>query len=207
MRKNINPITNNAPRIAMIPQGILLAVLIAPADANCVFNINSAKQLQDVLFNQLKLPTTNIKKNANGYSTDEDSLNILQAANAPIAKHLLEYRTLSKLLNTYVAKLPQAVDAQHKVHTTYEQAQVASGRLSSKDPNLQNIPVRHDLGRRIRSYFIADTGHMLICADYSQIELRVLAHLSQDENLISAFSANLSSASRIILLLALILGR
>ena len=161
------------------------------ADAKCVFNINSAKQLQDVLFNQLNLPTDGIKKNANGYSTDEDSLNILQASGVPIAKYLLEYRTLSKLLNTYVAKLPLIVDKQQKVHTTYEQAVVASGRLSSKEPNLQNIPVKHDLGRRIRSCFIADYGHMLICADYSQIELRVLAHISQDENLIQAFNNNL----------------
>jgi DNA polymerase I len=161
------------------------------ADAKCVFNINSAKQLQDVLFNQLKLPTDGIKKNANGYSTDEDSLNILQSSGANIAKYLLEYRTLSKLLNTYVAKLPLVVDKQHKVHTTYEQAVVASGRLSSKEPNLQNIPVKHDLGRRIRSCFIADHEHMLICADYSQIELRVLAHISQDENLIQAFNNNL----------------
>lgn len=161
------------------------------ADANVVFNINSPKQLQDVLFNQLKLPVTGIKKNTSGYSTDEESLKILEQNGLTIAKHLLEYRTLNKLLGTYVSKLPLLVDGQHKVHTTYDQALVASGRLSSRDPNLQNIPVRHDWGRQIRRCFIAGAGYKLICADYSQIELRILAHFSQDKNLINAFNSNL----------------
>lgn len=160
------------------------------AQAQCVFNINSSKQLQDVLFNQLKLPTLGIKTNTTGHSTDEDSLKLLEDQGIAIATELLEYRTLSKLLNTYVAKLPKLIDSQDKVHTTFEQALVASGRLSSKEPNLQNIPVRNEWGRRIRQCFIADPEHVLVCADYSQIELRILAHLSADENLIHAFNTN-----------------
>ncbi|MDQ5921335.1 MAG: polymerase [Pseudomonadota bacterium] len=159
-------------------------------EARCVFNINSTKQLQDVLFNQLYLPTTNIKKNSNGFSTDESSLQTLDEQGILIARYMLEYRTLSKLLNTYVAKLPLVVDKNSRVHTTFDQALVASGRLSSKDPNLQNIPVKNEWGRRIRQCFIANSGTQLICADYSQIELRILAHLSGDENLITAFNTN-----------------
>ncbi|MCC2645688.1 MAG: polymerase, partial [Burkholderiales bacterium] len=160
------------------------------ADANTVFNINSPKQLQDVLFNQLKIPVTGIKKNTSGYSTDEDSLKILEQSGLQIAKYLLEYRTLSKLLGTYVSKLPLLVDKHNKLHTTYDQASVASGRLSSRDPNLQNIPVRNDWGKQIRRCFIASPGYKLVCADYSQIELRILAHYSQDKNLIEAFNTN-----------------
>ncbi len=137
------------------------------AEAKCVFNINSTKQLQDVLFNQLKMPTTGIKKNSNGYSTDEDTLTTLAEQCIPIATYMLEYRTLSKLLNTYVAKLPLLVDTNDRVHTTFDQAYVASGRLSSRDPNLQNIPVKNDWGKRIRQCFIASTHNKLICADYS----------------------------------------
>lgn len=157
-------------------------------EAKCVFNINSTKQLQDVLFNQLKLPVDGIKKNSNGYSTDEDTLSRLDEQGIIIANYMLEYRTLSKLLNTYVAKLPLWVDSQDRVHTTFDQAFVASGRLSSRDPNLQNIPVKNDWGKLIRQGFIASAGNQLICADYSQIELRVLAHFSGDENLIQAFN-------------------
>lgn len=160
------------------------------ADAGVVFNINSTKQLQDVLFNQLQLPTQGIKKNSNGFSTDEDTLNILAEQGISIAIYMLEYRTLSKLLNTYVSKLPLLMDNKDRVHTTFDQALVASGRLSSRDPNLQNIPVKNDWGRRIRQCFIAAPGHQLICADYSQIELRILAVLSGDENLINAFNTN-----------------
>ena len=157
-------------------------------EAECVFNINSTKQLQEILFNQLKLPTTGIKKNTNGFSTDEDTLSNLASQNFPIAYYMLEYRTLTKLLNTYVSKLPLVADVNSRVHTTFDQAFVASGRLSSRDPNLQNIPVKNDWGRRIRQCFIADTNHKLVCADYSQIELRILAHLSRDTNLINAFN-------------------
>jgi DNA polymerase-1 len=158
--------------------------------ANCVFNINSAKQLQGVLFNQLQLPTVGIKKNTNGFSTDEDTLKILAAQGVEIALYLIEYRGLTKLLNTYISKLPPLVDGNSRLHTTFEQALVASGRLSSKEPNLQNIPVKSDWGKKIRQAFIAKDGCKLICADYSQIELRILAHFSRDENLVNAFNTN-----------------
>ena len=157
--------------------------------AEAPFNINSPKQLQDILFMQLKLPTSGIKKNIAGYSTDEESLNILVEAGYPIAELLLEYRYLSKLLNTYIDKLPSYADINGLVHTSLEQTVVTSGRLSSKDPNLQNIPVRSHYGQLIRECFIAKPNHQLICADYSQIELRILAHISNDENLIDAFKS------------------
>lgn len=170
-------------------------------EAGCVFNLNSPKQLQDVLFNQLKLPSDGIKSNTTGYSTDEESLSILADQGIGIANLILEFRTLSKLLNTYVDKLPQAADNQERLHTTLEQTVVASGRLSSKDPNLQNIPVRTEYGQKIRKCFIAEAGHQLVCADYSQIELRILAHISNDANLIDAFNKrydiHLATASQI----------
>jgi DNA polymerase-1 len=169
--------------------------------AKCVFNVNSPKQLQDILFNQLKLPTNGIKKNTSGYSTDEESLSILAAAGFSIADELLEYRYLNKLLNTYIDRLPEYADSEQLVHTSLEQTIVTSGRLSSKDPNLQNIPVRSDYGQAIRECFIAPDGCQLICADYSQIELRILAHISQDKNLIAAFNSgadiHLATASQI----------
>ena len=169
--------------------------------AKCVFNLNSPKQLQDVLFNQLQLSTTGIKKNTSGYSTDEESLSILAASGFSIADELLEYRYLNKLLNTYVDRLPEYADTEQLVHTSLEQTIVTSGRLSSKDPNLQNIPVRSDYGQAIRECFIAPEGCQLICADYSQIELRILAHISQDKNLIAAFNSgadiHLATASQI----------
>lgn len=169
--------------------------------ANIVFNINSPKQLQDVLFNQLKLPTNGIKANNSGYSTDEESLNILADQGIPIANILLEYRTLSKLLNTYIDKLPLAADKDSRIHTSLEQTIVTSGRLSSKEPNLQNIPVKNSYGQKIRQCFIAEPGCELVCADYSQIELRILAHISNDSNLINAFKngddIHLATASQI----------
>ncbi|RTL11453.1 MAG: DNA polymerase I [Neisseriaceae bacterium] len=169
--------------------------------AGCVFNVNSPKQLQDILFNQLKLPSTGIKKNTSGYSTDEESLSILAASGFGIADELLEYRYLNKLLNTYIDRLPEYADTEQLVHTSLEQTIVTSGRLSSKDPNLQNIPVRSNYGQAIRECFIAPEGYQLICADYSQIELRILAHISQDKNLIAAFKSgadiHLATASQI----------
>ncbi len=170
-------------------------------EAGCVFNLNSPKQLQDILFNQLKLPTDGIKSNTTGYSTDEESLSILADQGIGIVNLILEFRTLSKLLNTYVDKLPLATDNQERLHTTLEQTVVASGRLSSKDPNLQNIPVRTEYGQKIRKCFITEAGHQLVCADYSQIELRILAHISDDANLIDAFNKrydiHLATASQI----------
>lgn len=159
--------------------------------ADIVFNINSAKQLSDVLFNKLHLPTEDIKKNSNGYSTDEDSLKKLASQNIPLADILLQYRSYSKLLNTYISKLPKLIDQDSRLHTTFEQALVTSGRLSSRDPNLQNIPIKNEYGQKIRACFIAKPGSQLVCADYSQIELRVLAHLSKDSELIKAFNDKL----------------
>jgi len=156
--------------------------------ANCVFNINSTKQLQDVLFNQMHLSTLGIKKNTNGFSTDEDSLRVLAGQRIEIANYLIEYRGLTKLLNTYISKLPPLVDKHSRLHTTFEQALVASGRLSSKEPNLQNIPIKSEWGRKIRQCFVAQDGYLLVCADYSQIELRILAHFSRDDNLVNAFN-------------------
>lgn len=160
------------------------------AKTQIVFNLNSPKQLQDVLFNQLKLPTSGIAKNIAGYSTNEEALNILAESGYDIAEALLEYRYLNKLLNTYIDRLPQLADRGGFLHTSLEQTIVTSGRLSSKDPNLQNIPVRSHYGQAIRECFIAKEGHQLICADYSQIELRILAHISNDHNLIAAFNSD-----------------
>lgn len=170
--------------------------------ANIPFNLNSPKQLQDILFNHLKLPIAGIKKLASGYSTDEENLSILAEQGFQIADLLLKYRNLNKLLNTYIDKLPEYADINALVHTSLEQTVVTSGRLSSKDPNLQNIPIRSHYGQTIRECFIAnDDKHVLICADYSQIELRILAHISQDENLITAFNSgadiHLATASQI----------
>lgn len=156
--------------------------------AGQVFNLNSPKQIQEILFNQLKLPV--IKKTPKGSpSTDEDVLQQL-ALDYPLPKILLEYRGLAKLKSTYTDKLPQMVDSHtRRVHTNYAQAVAVTGRLASNDPNLQNIPVRRQEGRRIREAFIAPPGCRIISADYSQIELRIMAHISQDEGLLKAFAA------------------
>jgi DNA polymerase-1 len=160
----------------------------AHAIAGHPFNLNSTAQLREVLFNQLKLPA--IKKTPGGApSTDEDVLQRL-ALDYPLAKILLEYRGLAKLKSTYTDKLPRMVDAATgRVHTNYAQAVAVTGRLASNEPNLQNIPVRTMEGRRIREAFIASPGHSIVSADYSQIELRIMAHISQDARLLDAFSA------------------
>ncbi|MDE2389911.1 MAG: DNA polymerase I, partial [Betaproteobacteria bacterium] len=152
------------------------------------FNLNSPKQIQEILFNQLKLPV--IKKTPTGVpSTDEDVLQQL-ALDYPLPKLLLDYRGLAKLKSTYTDKLPQMMDRNTgRVHTNYAQAVAVTGRLASSDPNLQNIPVRTSEGRRIREAFIAPPGHKIISADYSQIELRIMAHISQDQRLLEAFAA------------------
>jgi len=152
------------------------------------FNLNSPKQIQEILFNQLKLPI--IKKTPTGVpSTDEDVLQQL-ALDYPLPKLLLDYRSLAKLKSTYTDKLPLMMDRNTgRVHTNYAQAVAVTGRLASSDPNLQNIPVRTSEGRRIREAFIVPPGHRIISADYSQIELRIMAHISQDEGLLKAFSA------------------
>jgi DNA polymerase I len=152
------------------------------------FNLNSPKQLQEILFEKHKLPVK--KKTPGGLpSTDEDVLQEL-ALDHPLPKLILEYRGLSKLKSTYTDKLPRMVNARTgRVHTNYAQAVAITGRLSSNDPNLQNIPVRTTEGRRIREAFIASSGSVIVSADYSQIELRIMAHLSQDKGLLRAFAA------------------
>ncbi|MBZ0104762.1 MAG: DNA polymerase I [Sulfuricella denitrificans] len=160
----------------------------AHALAGQPFNLNSPKQIQEILFGLLGLPVK--KKTPGGTpSTDEDVLQQL-AEDYPLPKLLLEYRGLAKLKSTYTDKLPRMVNpATGRVHTSYNQAVAVTGRLSSTEPNLQNIPVRSEEGRRIREAFIAPPGSRIISADYSQIELRIMAHLSGDKNLLRAFAA------------------
>ncbi len=155
-------------------------------EARQSFNLGSPKQLQKILFNKLKLPV--IKKTPKGQpSTAEDTLQEL-AKNHELPRLILEFRGLSKLRSTYTDKLPLQLDKNTgRVHTSYHQAVAATGRLSSTSPNLQNIPIRTEEGRRIRQAFIASENHVLLAADYSQIELRIMAHLSQDESLVKAF--------------------
>lgn len=148
------------------------------------FNIASPKQLQEVLFTERGLKTG--KKTKRGYSTNTDVLEEL-ASQDPVPAKILEFRKLSKLLSTYVDALPALADKNGRIHTTFIQTGTATGRLSSRDPNLQNIPVRDENGRKIRKAFDAEKGKVLISADYSQIELVILAHLSKDKNLCNAF--------------------
>ena len=153
------------------------------------FNLNSPKQIQEILFDKLQLPVK--KKTPSGTpSTDEEVLQEL-ALDYPLPKILLEYRGMAKLKSTYTDKLPQMVDRKTgRVHTSYSQAVAVTGRLASSDPNLQNIPVRTAEGRRIREAFIAPRGSRIVSADYSQIELRIMAHLSGDAGLLKAFANN-----------------
>jgi DNA polymerase I len=150
------------------------------------FNLGSPKQLGELLFDKMKMPV--VKKTASGApSTDEEVLTKL-AEDYPLPKVILEHRSLSKLKSTYTDKLPQSVDAANRVHTHYAQAAVVTGRLASSDPNLQNIPVRNEQGRKIRQAFIAPPGKRIMSADYSQIELRIMAHISGDKGLTQAFA-------------------
>jgi len=153
------------------------------------FNINSPKQLGEVLFDQLNLAPGKKTRKKSGYSTDVEVLTEL-AAQHELPAEVLNYRTLSKLLSTYVDALPQLINpATGRVHTSFNQTVTATGRLSSSDPNLQNIPVRTEEGRRIRAAFVPEPGRLILSADYSQIELRVLAHYSEDAGLRQAFLA------------------
>jgi DNA polymerase-1 len=150
------------------------------------FNIQSPKQIAEILFGQLELPV--IKKTPSGApSTDEEVLQKL-AEDYPLPARILDYRSLAKLMSTYIEKLPRMADAKTgRVHTNFSQATAVTGRLASSDPNLQNIPVRTEEGRRIREAFIPADGCKLLSADYSQIELRIMAHIAEDENLLTAF--------------------
>ena len=155
------------------------------------FNINSPQQLSDILFNHLRLePPDKGRKTATGfYSTSADVLEAMRGKH-PILDWILEQRELSKLKSTYVDALPSAVDKNTgRVHTSYSQIGAVTGRLSSNNPNLQNIPIRTDTGRRVRNGFIADDGNTLLSVDYSQIELRIVAHMAKDEAMLSAFRA------------------
>ena len=148
-------------------------------------NLGSPKQLQELLFEKLGLPAT--KKTKTGFSTDADVLEELAPLH-PVAAKILEHRVLAKLKGTYIDALPLVVDAKTgRLHTSYQQTIVATGRLSSTDPNLQNVPIRTELGKEIRRAFVAEPGYTLVVADYSQIELRILAHLSKDPVLTDAF--------------------
>jgi DNA polymerase I-like protein with 3'-5' exonuclease and polymerase domains/5'-3' exonuclease/intein/homing endonuclease len=152
------------------------------------FNINSPKQLQEILFDELKLPV--YRRTKTGRSTDEQTLQELSTAH-PLIPLLLAYRKLFKLVSTYIDALPKSVQEDGRIHSTFNVEGAATGRLSSINPNLQNIPIRGELGGEMRKAFIAPKGQVLLAADYSQIELRIMAHLSGDENLKKAFKENI----------------
>lgn len=154
-------------------------------DAGESFNINSPKQLGNILFEKLGLPAK--KKTKTGYSTNAEILESLAPAH-PIVAKVLEYRTLAKLKSTYCDSLIQVADKDGRIHSTFNQTETRTGRISNSEPNLQNIPVRTDIGRELRRFFIADNGFCLADSDYSQIELRVLADLADDKAMISAFN-------------------
>lgn len=156
-------------------------------EAGCEFNINSPKQLGEILFDKLGLPGA--KKTKTGYSTNVDVLNKLKN-DYPIVSDVLEYRQVAKLKSTYADGLSAFISEDGRIHGTFNQTITATGRISSTEPNLQNIPMRTELGRSIRKVFIPKDGYVFVDADYSQIELRVLAHMSGDEKLIAAFNAD-----------------
>ncbi|AQV95138.1 DNA polymerase I [Cupriavidus necator] len=176
-----------ATQSAELGQRMLALEQSAYEAAGQPFNLGSPKQIGEILFSQMKLPV--VKKTASGApSTDEEVLQKL-AEDYPLPKLLLDYRGLAKLKSTYTDKLPKMVNPQTgRVHTSYGQATAVTGRLASTEPNLQNIPVRTEEGRRIREAFIAEPGSVIVSADYSQIELRIMAHISGDENLLRAFA-------------------
>jgi DNA polymerase-1 len=152
------------------------------------FNLGSPKQLQQILFEKLNLPVIKRSAKTKQPSTAEEVLQEL-ALDYPLPKVILEYRSLSKLKSTYTDKLPEMINPKTgRVHTSYHQAVAATGRLSSTDPNLQNIPIKSEEGRSIRQAFVAPKGYKMVAADYSQIELRIMAHLSQDQRLLEAFA-------------------
>ena len=153
------------------------------------FNLSSPVQLREILFEKLGLPP--VKKTAKGQVSTSEEVLVQLAEDYEIAALIMKYRHLSKLKNTYTDKLPKMLDANGRVHTSYNQTGTVTGRLSSSDPNLQNIPIKSPEGRKIREAFIAEDGYCIVAADYSQIELRIMAHLSKDKNLLKAFNQGL----------------
>ena len=154
------------------------------------FNLNSTIQLREILFEKQGLPV--IKKTKTGPSTDSSVLEELAAQGHDVPRLMMEYRELEKLRSTYVDAFPQlVVPRTGRIHARFNQTATATGRLSSSDPNLQNIPIRNDLGREIRKGFVPDSGHVFYGADYSQVELRILAHLSNDGHLVQAFKSEI----------------
>lgn len=153
------------------------------------FNLNSPKQVGEILFQKLKIPTEKIKKLKTGFSTASGELLKLKGE-YKIVEKIEEYRELFKLKTTYLDTLPALVDARSRIHSDFNQAVTATGRLSSSEPNLQNIPIRSDLGRLLRTAFVAEEGNCLVSADYSQIDLRVVAHVSQDKKMMEVFRKN-----------------
>ncbi len=190
-RMERNGVLIDAPLLERQGQQLGLRMMEIEQQAHAVakqpFNLNSPKQIQELLFEREKLPV--LKKTPSGApSTDEEVLAQL-ALDYPLPKLILDYRSLAKLKSTYADKLPRALDpATGRVHTNYAQAVAVTGRLASSDPNLQNIPIRSEEGRRIRQAFVAPAGAKIVSADYSQIELRIMAHLSGDTGLLDAFA-------------------
>lgn len=157
------------------------------AEAGADFNINSPQQLGHILFEKLQYPVSKKTKGTKAFSTSVDVLQELAGHGFAVPRLILLHRELHKLKSTYIDALPQLVARDGRIHTSFNQAVAATGRLSSSDPNLQNIPIRTELGREIRKAFIAEAGNVLLAADYSQVELRILAHISQDADLIETF--------------------
>ena len=159
-------------------------------DSGVVFNLDSPKQLSEVLFEKMNIPTKGLKKTSSGYySTSESILQKLSNEN-DVVKDILKYRSLAKLKSTYTDKIVEICDQNSKVHTSYHQAVTSTGRLSSSDPNLQNIPIRTEEGITIREAFVAPKGKKILAIDYSQIELRLMAHYSQDPLMLESFNNN-----------------
>ncbi|MDE6501156.1 MAG: DNA polymerase I [Ruminococcus sp.] len=174
--------------------GEFLSVMISEAKkkiykrAGHLFNISSPKQLAVVLFEELKLPTSKKNKSKTGYSTSAEVLEELRNVD-PIIEDIIKYRQYTKLNSTYVEGILDKIGMDERIHTSFQQTETRTGRISSTEPNMQNIPVRTELGKHMRKFFIADEGKVLIDADYSQIELRVMAHLCGDKNMITAFQS------------------
>jgi len=155
------------------------------------FNINSPKQIGEVLFSRMKIADRAKKTKTGQYKTSEEELEKMRSKH-PIIDKILEQRGLKKLLSTYIDAFPQLINPRTgKIHTSFNQTVAATGRLSSTNPNLQNIPIRDERGKEIRKVFIPDEGCLFVSSDYSQIELRIMAHLSEDKNMIEAFNKGL----------------